>query len=685
MPPIAAPLPAPDRGLPSNHPRRNTSRIAGLLLAAVMIVGSALSAQAGASITPDSGGISGGARVSGGATIPDFVQISASTSHSLALASDGSVWAWGDSFYGQIGDGTKDTRMEPVQVVATWPAGVTILSVSAAVYHSVALASDGSVWAWGLNGGGQLGNGTTIDSPVPVRVNPSWPAGVTIESISAGFYHTVAVASDGSVWAWGANLQGQLGDGTTDNRNEPVRVVANWPAGITLESVDGGFTHTTAVASDGSVWAWGDNNYGQLGNGSNTASATPVQAVAKWPAGVKIGSTTAGGFHSAAVATDGTVWSWGDNIFGQLGDGTSSAQAAPVQVVASWPAGVGIKGVSAGSGQSIAVATDGSVWAWGFNGSGQLGDGTTTDSSVPVQGVANWPAAATIVSVSAGDEHATVVTSNGSLWAWGFNGSGQVGDGTIISRTSAVAVLTQLTATGVTFDSLPGTNLSAVAGTGTFTVTTPAHSAGPVDLTISTQYSNGAPGPTFTLPDGFTYTLTSSPTPPPSTTPTAPPSHSPTPSLTATPTLTPMPTTTAALTLDVAQVVQGGWVQLTATGFSPGEQIDLTLHSDPVQLGSTVAGPAGEMSALVQIPAGTPVGSHTLLATGARSGAVAGAELLVTAAAPTVPDPTEESLESGLAWTGASTSLLGGGGILTLLLGVGLVTTRRRKAKNTHR
>lgn len=327
--------PAPFLREPAQQPAaEGHRRIAGLLFTVALVFGTALSAQAGAVITPDSGGTGGGLEVSGSATIPAFVQTSSSSGHSAAVASDGSAWTWGGNFYGQLGDGTTESHSEPVQVVQSWPAGTTITSISAGVYHSVALASDGTVWAWGVNGPGQLGDGTNADSSVPVQVSENWPAGVTIESVDAGAHHSVALASDGSVWTWGANFTGEIGDGTTPSRNEPVQVAATWPADLAITGVNAGFSLTAAVASDGSVWTWGSNEYGQLGDGTAASSLTPVQVVATWSTGISIKTVSAGSTHCLAVASDGSVWAWGTNAFGELGDGTATASAIAVQVAA---------------------------------------------------------------------------------------------------------------------------------------------------------------------------------------------------------------------------------------------------------------------------------------------------------------------------------------------------------------
>jgi alpha-tubulin suppressor-like RCC1 family protein len=339
-----------------------------------------------------------------------IVAISAGSWHALALKSDGSLWAWGFNDYGQLGNGTSgwnNFRNTPVMTGTStdWTA------VSAGGYHTTALKSDRSLWAWGDNDFGQLGNDTTTDSSVPVRVgtDTNWTA------ISAGYYHTLALKSDGSLWAWGHNDYGQLGDNTIINRKTPVRVAgssANWKA------VSAGIYHTLALKTDGTLWAWGDNGYGQLGDGTDINRKIPVQVGTDndWLA------VSAGNVHSLALKSDGTLWAWGGNNYGQIGDNTTIAKNAPVRrgTDNKW------KTISAGNAHSLALKSDGTLWTWGSNNYGQLGDGTRTNHTSPVQAGSDtsWTA------ISAGGYYTTALKSNGSPWAWGDNGYGQIGDGT---------------------------------------------------------------------------------------------------------------------------------------------------------------------------------------------------------------------------------------------------------------
>jgi len=322
-------------------------------------------------------------------SLTDIIAISAGDSHSLALKSDGTVWAWGSNSSGQLGVNTYFTVINtPIQV-----SNLTgIIAISAGNNHSLALKSDGTVWAWGYNGYGQLGNSTTNSSSTPVQVKSSL-LGISnltgITAISAGASYSLALKNDGTVWSWGNNNYGQLGNGSNTQRNYAVQV-SNL-SGITAISAGGG--HSLALKNDNTVWAWGYNGGGQLGNGSTSNSYTPVQVKGLNNSGFLTGITTisAGGSHSLALKSDGTVWAWGYNYYGQLGDGNggdwSDYSYTPVQVKGLNGSGflTGITAISAGNNHNLTLKSDSTAWAWGSNQYGQLGDGTSTDKSTPVQ------------------------------------------------------------------------------------------------------------------------------------------------------------------------------------------------------------------------------------------------------------------------------------------------------------
>lgn len=347
--------------------------------------------------------------------------------HSAAVKTDGTVVAWGSNFLRQLGNGAKQDSATPVPVSDL--TGVD--TVAGGDSHTLALKADGTVWAWGSNSSGQIGDGTTRDPRTPVQV-----IGLTgVTAIAAGGAHSLALKADGTLWAWGSNVRGQLGDGTTTNRTAPVQV--NGITGVTAFA--GGHAHTLALKADGTVWAWGNNASGQLGDGTTTSRSVPAQV--NGLTGATSIAATVEASHSAALKADGTVWAWGSNNRGQLGDGTTTNRTRPVQVtgltgvtsiVASGEEGAQFGGLS----HTLALKGDGTVWAWGYNNYGQLGDGTTTDRTQPVQVTGLTQVAA----LSGGGFHNLALKIDGSVWAWGDNRNGQLGDGTTINRTTPVQV-----------------------------------------------------------------------------------------------------------------------------------------------------------------------------------------------------------------------------------------------------
>jgi alpha-tubulin suppressor-like RCC1 family protein len=328
-----------------------------------------------------------------------------------ASAAPGTPVTWGDNPQGQLGDGTTNAHLAPEPV----PGLTDVVDVAGGREHVVALRANGQVVAWGDNAFGQVGDGTFTDrsSPTPVIGLPS-----NIASVTTGHYHSMALTSDGLVYAWGQNNLGQLGDGTTTKRSTPVHV-SGLPG---IQQIVGGRDFSAALASDGTVWAWGSNANGECGDGTTTSRLTPV------PVSGLTGITqlSAGRNHALALRSDGTVWAWGLNASGQLGDGTKTTRLTPVQVTGL----TNVTDIATGADHSLAIRSDGTVWAWGEGGRGQLGLGTLTDQSTAHQ----VPGISNAVSVDSGRDHSIVIATDGTIWTWGFNDSGQVGDGTLTNR-----------------------------------------------------------------------------------------------------------------------------------------------------------------------------------------------------------------------------------------------------------
>ncbi|MCL1793064.1 MAG: chitobiase/beta-hexosaminidase C-terminal domain-containing protein [Oscillospiraceae bacterium] len=293
-----------------------------------------------------------------------YCQISAGGLHTVALKTDGTLWAWGHNEFGQLGDGTTTDKHEPTKVKGI----ADVAQVSAGANHTVALKNDGTLWAWGSNEYGQLGDGTTNNRNEPTQVKEI----ADVVQLSAGGYHTVALTNDGILWAWGYNALGQLGDGTTTDKHEPTQVkeIAD------VVQLSAGNHHTVALTNDGILWAWGYNGFGQLGDGTTTDKNKPTQIKEI----AAIAQVSAGGYHTVALTNDGSLWAWGYNALGQLGDGTTTDKNKPTQVDIA-----AVAQVSAGGLHTVALKKDDTLWAWGSNYYGQLGDGTTTSSLIPVK------------------------------------------------------------------------------------------------------------------------------------------------------------------------------------------------------------------------------------------------------------------------------------------------------------
>jgi len=397
----------------------------------------------------------------------NWVTVSAGGYYSMAIKADGTLWAWGTNtgvqggnVAGMLGNGAGPNQNTPVQVGTDnhW------ISVAAGDYHTLALKSDGTLWAWGYNGEGELGIGSTACKSTPFQVG----TGNTWVYISAGGGHSNAIKADGTLWGWGFNADGETGDGTTAQRNSPVQAgtdnkwvsvsagtyytaalksdgtLWNWGwsglhptqvgTGSTWVSYFGSYMHFGAIKSDGTLWMWGYNNVGQVGDGTTTTRANPVQ-IGTGTDWVNFGAC-AGGYYTAttyATRADGSLWAWGLNTSGQVGDGTVVNKLVPTLVHTTDNV---VSSISPGSDFTTGVKTDGTMWAWGYNNLGQVGDGTTVAKTTPVQiGTAtNWHG------MNCGDDHTIAIQSNGTIWGWGDNYYGELGDGTTTGRSSPVQI-----------------------------------------------------------------------------------------------------------------------------------------------------------------------------------------------------------------------------------------------------
>ena len=339
--------------------------------------------------------------------------VSAGDNFSLRLTPDGTVWAWGNNGHGQLGDGSFANRASPAPV----PNFDNVIAIAAGAQHTVALRQGGAVWTWGRNYYGQLGNGSQVDRSSPMQVSNL----NDVIAIAAGTEHTAALRQEGTVWTWGANGGGQLGDRSYTLRRTPVQVytVSNVILNDVI-AIAAGTGHTVALRQDGIVWTWGDNSVGQLGGGNflgTRAAAGKVQFTL-----TDIIAIAAGNRHTAALRQDGTVWTWGENPHGQLGLGHLAPQAAPKQVLNL----TNVIAIAAGDSHTAALRQDGTVWTWGHNAYGQVGDGSLTNRSSPVQ----VPNLNNVTAIAAGGHHTMAFRQDGTVWTWGDNAQGQLGAGT---------------------------------------------------------------------------------------------------------------------------------------------------------------------------------------------------------------------------------------------------------------
>ncbi|HUC20055.1 MAG TPA: hypothetical protein VMR98_01005, partial [Candidatus Polarisedimenticolaceae bacterium] len=352
-------------------------------------------------------------------------QISSAYFMNVALKLDGTVWTWGQNDTGSLGNGYQGVPLQqnspkPVNNVS----GITAVSTGGS--HCLALKSDGTVWAWGSNSEGQSGS-VGFDA-LPAQVN-----GLSnIVAVSAGHSHSLALDSNGRVWAWGTNSQGELGLGTNDSNSHPTPALV--PGLSEIASIVGGSAFNVVVGKDGTVWTWGSNSNGQLGApGATSKSPNRVNGVS----GVKAVAVTYN--HVLALKMDGTVMGWGMNAFGQTGAATFENVSPTPSIVNGL---TGVSGIAAGYGFSLALKSDGTVWGWGLNSEGQLGNGATSTNPQPaptlVNGITN------VASISAGNSHGLALLNDGSLRTWGGNYYGQLGTGTNFARTSPAQVVAVL-------------------------------------------------------------------------------------------------------------------------------------------------------------------------------------------------------------------------------------------------
>jgi alpha-tubulin suppressor-like RCC1 family protein len=385
----------------------------------------------------------------------------------LAIKSNNTLWAWGFNNVGQLGDSTIISRSSPVQIgnpSYTWN------DIVAGLNFSVGLRGDNLLFTWGINTNGQLGdlNAGTSNRSSPMQIGTSsWVA------VSAGGSHIIAIRSDKSLWAWGLNSLGQLGTNDFFTRSSPVQVSSS-----SWSIISAGNTHTTAITTDGKLYTWGDNTAGTLGY------TTPAQSYYSWT------SVAGNADYTVAIRNDGLLFAWGTNNFGQLGDNSTINRSSPVQIgTSSWSI-VSVNAPTSGGGPVLAIRSDGTLWGWGYNATGALGINDVANRSSPVQvsGGGSWSA------VASSKSHTLAIKStDGLLYAWGFNTSGQLGTNDLVSRSSPVQVSATASASLLFYNSATivdnSGNNTTLTATGTPTV---GNSVIPFSNTYSVNFTSNS-------------------------------------------------------------------------------------------------------------------------------------------------------------------------------------------------
>ncbi|MCX6147206.1 MAG: carboxypeptidase regulatory-like domain-containing protein [Candidatus Kapabacteria bacterium] len=327
------------------------------------------------------------------------------------------LWGWGSNIYGEIGDGTNNERDTPIQngKATNWK-----VIASGNSHHNLSVKTDSSLWAWGQNDYGQLGDSSTLDRNRPTRIG----LGKDWKTVAVGYDHSLALKVDGSLWGWGRNDYGQLGDNTNIDKIAPIQIGTDKEWKIIMC----GDFFSFGIKNDGTLWAWGVNQSGELGDGSKTDKNVPTQIGTDkdWK------NISSGYGCTLALKTDGSLWSWGWNLYGQLGDGTNDDKNIPTHI----GSGTDWKDIYANAYHSMALKSDGSLWTWGYNSSGQLGNGTKVDKNTPthIGTDTDWNF------ISGGLDHTTALKSDGTMWAWGYNADGELGDGTTVDKSSPIQI-----------------------------------------------------------------------------------------------------------------------------------------------------------------------------------------------------------------------------------------------------
>ena len=343
--------------------------------------------------------------------------------NNILVKFDINAYAWGVNNNGQLGDNTAVAKSSPVSVLGGFADWVQITNMG---FGSVGIRANGTAWAWGYNGSGNLGDNTLVTKSSPVSVVGGFTDWI---QVSAGNAHALGLRANGTAWAWGNGTGGMLGDNTAVAKSSPVSVVGGYTDWV---QVSGGGLHSLGLRANGTAWAWGTGSFGRLGDDTAVAKSSPVSVVGGFTDWVQLSAFSA---HSLGVRANGTAWAWGLNTNGRLGDNTIVSRSSPVSVVGGFTDWIQ---VSTAAYHSLGLRANGTAWAWGYGSTGQLGDNTTVSKSSPVSvvgGFTDW------VQLSGGKYHSLGLRTNGTAWAWGTNISGRLGDNTTVAKSSPVSIV----------------------------------------------------------------------------------------------------------------------------------------------------------------------------------------------------------------------------------------------------
>lgn len=334
------------------------------------------------------------------------------------------IWAWGFNGYGNIGVGATGDNASPRTTIGN---GLNWCSAGVGAHNSAAIKKDGTIWTWGRNHVGQLGDGTVVNKSSPVSiigVNCNWI------KVYSGNFHVAGLKNDGTLWTWGYNTSGQLGDNTTANKCSPVTVIAG---GNIWCQISLGGNHSLGIKTDGTLWAWGANANGRLGDNTATNRASPVTTAGGGTDWCQVNAGGSSG-HSLGIKSDGTLWTWGLNNFGQLGDGTTTSRSSPATTAGG---GTNWSRVFGGQYHSLAIKSDGMLWSWGSGAQGEKGDNVNIATCSPgtvFGGGTNW------CWITAGLCVSAAIKTDSTLWVWGSPANGRHGDGTGSNRFAPVPI-----------------------------------------------------------------------------------------------------------------------------------------------------------------------------------------------------------------------------------------------------